>query len=272
MRLARKTVLITGVSPNIGGGIAEVLAVEGAAVVAVDARAENAEACAAYIESQGGRAMGLVCDVSVEEEVAATVDKALARFGHIDGLVNNAAFFTKGSAVDMPLDRWRRQLSVILDGSFLFTKYVARAMIERGGGGAMINVISTAGHQGEPDNLAYTTSKAGLLNFTRGVAMELAEHGIRVNSLTPTATDPRESVERAERWGTTVTLPDNIAEIMAPFEAGVPLGRLPVPSDYGGAAAFLLSDDARMITGADLRVDGGAIARYWAWTPPNRSR
>ena len=100
--------------------------------------------------------------------------------------------------------------------------------------------------------------------------MELAAHGIRVNSLTPTATDPEESVERAARWGRKITLPQGTAEIMAPFAAGIPLRRLPRPSDYGAACAFLLSNEARMITGTDLRVDGGAVARYWAWTPSQK--
>lgn len=267
MKLEGKTILVTGTSPNIGGGIVEALAAAGAAIVAVDANGANAEAAATFVGSQGGQAIGIACDVSSEAEVAAAVARGLERFGAIDGLVNNAAFFQRGSAISMPLDNWRRQLAVILDGAFLFTKHVGQAMIDRGKGGAMVNIISTAGHQGEPNNIAYTTSKAGLLNFTRAVAMELAEHGIRVNSLTPTATDPAESVERGTRWNLPVTLPGDVAEIMAPFEAGIPLGRLPRPSDYGGAAAFLLSDEAGMITGTDLRVDAGAVARYWAWLP-----
>jgi NAD(P)-dependent dehydrogenase (short-subunit alcohol dehydrogenase family) len=154
---------------------------------------------------------------------------------------------------------------VILGGAFLFTKYAAQAML--GKGGTIINIVSTAGHQGEPGNIAYSTSKCGLLNFTRSAAMELVGHGIRVNSLTPTATDPSESFERAQRWGRTVKKPDGIDRVMKPFREGIPMKKLPLPSDYGRAAAFLASDDAAMITGTDLRVDAGAIARYWAWEP-----
>ncbi len=98
----------------------------------------------------------------------------------------------------MPLDEWRRQLEIILGGAFLFTKHVAKSMIEQRRKGAIINIISTAGHQGEPNNIAYCTGKSGLLNFTRSAAMELVAHGIRVNSLTPTATDPI-GVDRARR-------------------------------------------------------------------------
>jgi NAD(P)-dependent dehydrogenase (short-subunit alcohol dehydrogenase family) len=267
MRLADRVIIVAGVSPNIGGGIIDGLVAEGAAVVAVDLSAENVEQCAAHVQSKGGRALGIAADVSSEEAVAAAVRDTLETFGRVDGLVNNAALFNRKSILDMPLDQWRLQLQVILDGTFLFTKYAARAMIDGGRGGAMVNIISTAGHQGEPGNIAYTTAKAGLLNFTRAAAMEFAARNIRVNSLTPTATDPYESVERARAWGREMTLPANIDAVMAPFADGIPMNRLPKPSDYAAAAAFLLSDDARMITGTDLRVDGGAVARYWAWHP-----
>ncbi|HMK02392.1 MAG TPA: SDR family oxidoreductase, partial [Reyranella sp.] len=105
------------------------------------------------------------------------------------------------------------------------------------------------------------------LNFTRSAAMELVGHGIRVNSLTPTATDPAESFERAARWGRTVKRPESLDRVMKPFRTRIPMQKLPVPSDYGRAAVFLASDDAGMITGTDLRVDAGAVARYWAWDP-----
>ncbi len=143
----------------------------------------------------------MTCDVTDERQVVAAVAAAREAFGGIDILVNNAAIFNKKGVLDMPLDEWRRQLEIILSGAFLFTKHVAKSMIEQGRKGAIINIISTAGHQGEPDNIAYCTAKSGLLNFTRSAAMELVAHGIRVNSLTPTATDPAESLERGARWG-----------------------------------------------------------------------
>jgi NAD(P)-dependent dehydrogenase (short-subunit alcohol dehydrogenase family) len=266
MKLKDRVAIVTGTSPNIGGGIAEELAAEGAVIVAVDANPANAKDCASYITKSGGRALGLVCDVTDEAQVKATVDAAVKEFGRIDILVNNAAFFNKKGVLDMPFDEWNKQTGVILGGAFLFTKYVAQAMIGKGGG-VVINIISTAGHQGEPGNIAYATSKSGLLNFTRSAAMELVGHGIRVNSLTPTATDPSQSFERAARWGRTVRRPEGLDRVMKPFREGIPMKKLPVPSDYGRAAAFLASDDAAMITGTDLRVDAGAVARYWAWDP-----
>ena len=272
MKLKDKIAVVTGTSPNIGGGIAEELAGAGAAVVAVDARVDNAEDCANYIKRSGGRALAITCDVTVEDEVAAAVNAALGACGRIDILVNNAAIFNKKGVLDMSFQEWQRQTGIILGGAFLFSKHVAKSMIERQVRGAIINIISTAGHQGEPRNIAYCTAKSGLLNFTRSAAMELVGHGIRVNSLTPTATDPGESFERAGRWGRKVTRPANAAAAMATFQSRVPMTRLPVPSDYGRAAVFLASDDAAMITGTDLRIDAGAVARYWAWEPADEAR
>jgi NAD(P)-dependent dehydrogenase (short-subunit alcohol dehydrogenase family) len=266
-RLEGKVALVTGTSPNIGGGIAETLAHEGATIIAVDARVDNAADCARAIEAAGGKALGLTCDVCDEDQVRSTVEAALSAFGRIDVLVNNAAIFNKKGVLDMPLAEWREQTDVILTGAFLLTKYVARSMIERQVAGRILNIISTAGHQGEPGNIAYSTCKCGLLNFTRSAAMELVGHGIRVNSLTPTATDPAESFERAVRWGRKARSPDALTAVMEPFRRGVPMQKLPKPTDYGLAAAFLVSDDAAMITGTDLRVDAGAVARYWAWDP-----
>jgi NAD(P)-dependent dehydrogenase (short-subunit alcohol dehydrogenase family) len=270
MKLKGKVALVTGTSPNIGGGIAEGLAAQGAAVACVDSRADNAADCARYIETTGGRAIAITSDVTDERQVASAVAEAREKFGGVDILVNNAAFFNRKGVLDMPLDEWQRQLGVILGGAFLFTKYVSKLMIEQKRGGCIINIISTAGHQGEPNNIAYCTGKSGLLNFTRSAAMELVGHGIRVNSLTPTATDPSESFERAARWGRQVKMSPNLKQTLEPFRTKVPMLKLPSPSDYGRAAAFLASEDAGMITGIDLRIDAGAIARYWAWDPTSK--
>jgi NAD(P)-dependent dehydrogenase (short-subunit alcohol dehydrogenase family) len=267
MRLKDKVALVTGTSANIGGGIAEVLAAEGAAVVCVDSRAENAADCARYVESTHARALPITCDVTDERQVITAVASAREAFGGIDILVNCAAIFNKKGVLDMPLEEWQRQLEIILTGTFLFTKHVAKLMIEQRRKGSIINIISTAGHQGEPNNIAYCTAKSGLLNFTRSAAMELVAHGIRVNSLTPTATDPSESLERAVRWGRKVPNSDRLKQAFEPFRTRVAMQKLPGPSDYGQAAAFLASDAAAMITGTDLRVDAGAIAQYWAWDP-----
>src|SRR6267378_4521849 len=213
MKLAGKVAIVTGTSPNIGGGIAEGLADEGATVVCVDVVADNAIRCADWITKRGGQALGI---------------------------------------------------AVNLTGTFLCTKHVARVMVERGTRGSIIVIVSTAGHQGQAGNIGYCTSKSGLLNFTRAAAMDLARHRIRVNSLTPTATDVEEGIERAVAWGR--PRPEPRSRLLD-FQKMVPMQKLPSPRHYARAAVFLASDDAEMVTGIDLRVDAGAVAKYWPWVP-----
>jgi len=270
MKLEGRVAIITGTSPNIGGGISEGMAAVGAAIVCVDSREENARDCAHAIEGNGGRAIAVMCDVTDEVQVMTAIAKAREAFGGVDILVNNAAFFNRKGVLDMPFDEWQEQLAVIQGGAFLFTKHVAKSMIEQGRKGSIINIISTAGHQGEPRNIAYCTGKSGLLNFTRSAAMELVSYGIRVNSLTPTATDPSQSLARAARWGRKVPDASRVQQAFASFRSRVAMQKLPSPSDYAQAAIFLASDDAGMITGMDLRVDAGAIGQYWAWDPTRK--
>ena len=274
MKLEGKVAMVTGTSPNIMGGIAEGLAAEGADLVCIDINPKYAEQCAKSVTDAGRRAIAIACDVTDEAQVTAAVAQAKEAFGGVDILVNGATLFNTKGILDMPLDEWRRQTDVLLTGAFLFTKLIAKQMIEQGRHGNMINIISTAGHQGEPGNIGYGTAKGGLLNFTRAVAMDLAEHSIRVNSLTPTATDRAEGLERAKRWGVDWPGPrmgQRMSGWPADPGAGLPMQKMPSPSHYGKAAAFLASDEAEMITGFDLRVDGGAIAKYWIWDPGSDS-
>ena len=270
MKLEGKVALVTGTSPNIMGGIAEGLADEGADIICVDINATYAERCSESVMDKGRRSIAITCDVTDEFQVAAAVDQARESFGGVDILVNGATQFNTKGILEMSVKEWRRQTDILLTGAFLFTKLIAEQMIEWDRRGNMINIISTAGHQGEPGNIGYGTAKGGLLNFTRAVAMDLAKHGIRVNSLTPTATDRGEALERAKRWGVDWPGPRLGSRLPGwPQDpgAGLPLQKMPSPSHYGKAAAFLASDEAEMITGFDLRVDGGAIAKYWIWDP-----
>ena len=264
MKLAGKVAIVTGTSPNIGGGIAEGLAAEGARVVCVDVEAANALECADWLRRRGGEALGVPCDVTDEAQVAAMVARACHVYGTVDVLVNNAGILGGAGVLDMELDRWTRQLTVNLSGTFLCTKHVARAMVERRTRGSIIVIVSTAGHQGQAGNIGYCTSKSGLLNFTRAAAMDLARYGIRVNSLTPTATDREEGQLRSGQWGRP---PAEGSGRTLDFARMLPVDHLPSPRHYARAAVFLASDDAEMITGIDLRVDGGAIAKYWPWVP-----
>jgi NAD(P)-dependent dehydrogenase (short-subunit alcohol dehydrogenase family) len=264
VRLAQKIAIVTGTSPNIGGGIAEGLAEEGATVVCVDVAADNAGQCAEAIRRSGGRALGVTCDVTDEGQVEAMVTRVREAYGGVDVLVNNAGILGGLGVLEMPVERWSRQIAVNLTGTFLCTKHVARLMVAQQRRGSIVVVVSTAGHQGQAGNIAYSTSKSGLLNFTRAAAMDLARHGIRVNSLTPTATDAAEAAERAVAWGRPRPEPRPRG---LDFAKMVPMGALPSPRHYARAVAFLASDDAEMITGTDLRVDAGAIAKYWPWIP-----
>jgi NAD(P)-dependent dehydrogenase (short-subunit alcohol dehydrogenase family) len=265
-RLAGKVAVVTGTSPNIGGGIAQEFAAEGARVVCVDVVPENAQRAADWINRRGDQALGLACDVTDETQVEATLARVRDTYGGVDVLVNNAGVLGGLSVLEMPLERWNRQITVNLTGTFLCTKHVARLMVEQRRRGSIIVIVSTAGHQGQAGNIAYCTSKSGLLNFARAAAMDLAPHGIRVNSLTPTATDTAEGSERAIAWGRPPPERRGGSGTLD-FLRMVPMGRLPSPRHYAQAAVFLASDEAEMITGVDLRVDAGAIAKYWPWIP-----
>ncbi|HXG36241.1 MAG TPA: SDR family oxidoreductase [Dehalococcoidia bacterium] len=270
MKLEGKVALVTGASPNIMGGIIEAFAEEGARVVCVDVRPEFANGAVAAVKAKGSEGLAAVCDVTQEEQVKATIEQARETFGGIDILVNGAVIQIRKGVLQMQTDEWRRQVDIILTGTFLFTKHVAQQMVDQGRQGTIINIISTEAHQGNPGNIGYGTCKSGLINFTRAVAMELCQYGIRVNSLTPTATDPREAIERAKRWGLEKYEPVGYQRMMENLErmsSRIPLGKMPSPSDYGRAAVFLASSDAAMMTGFDLRVDAGNVAKYWGFNP-----
>lgn len=268
LKLKDKVVVLAGCSPNINAGIALELAKEGARLVCVDVVASFAEACAKEIRASGVDAIAVQADITKEAEVKAAIASARDAFGGVDVLINGAVVQIRLGILEMTVEQFRRQIDVILAGAFLFTKHTAHLMIEQGRHGSIINIISTEGHQGNPGNIGYGTAKSGLLNFTRGVAMELAPYGIRVNSLTPTATSADEGNQRAAAWGIPWNQPASGRRPgFTAGDEGVPLGKRPSTADYGRAAVFLVSDDAQMITGFDLRVDGGTIARYWRWNP-----
>jgi NAD(P)-dependent dehydrogenase (short-subunit alcohol dehydrogenase family) len=261
-RLDGRVAMMVGTSANIGTGIAVALGEAGATVACIDKNAKVAELAAGEVEARGGKAIGVQCDTTLEEAVQGAVERVQADFGVVDVLVNGAAFYNFKGIRAMPLEEWRRQLSVILDSAFLVTKEVIERLIAQDKGGSIITLTSTAAYQGEPNNVAYCTAKSGLLNFTRSVAMEVAPFRIRVNSLSPTGTSLEEAAERSKRWG--IPGPgDTDIDIMSRVARLLPLGQAPSPSNYGDAAVFLASDAASMVTGLDLRVDAGAVAKYW---------
>lgn len=262
-RLEEQVAVVTGASPNIGGALAAGLAEHGARVVCTDISEVVAHAAAERITVAGGEAVAVVGDVTDPEHADEVMQVALDHWGRVDVLVNNAVYFDQRGLLDMPVDAYRRQVDIILGGSFLFSRAAAQAMISGGRGGSIINVLSTAAWQGQPGNIGYSTAKSGMINFTRSVAMELAEHGIRVNGFTPTATQPQdhELVAQVGQLGRVE------GQFPMDFAGQLPMSRLPTPEDYVGAVVFLASGESAMITGSNITVDGGATAKYWPWQP-----
>ncbi len=263
-RLESKVAIVTGTSPNIGGVLASGLAAAGARVACNDIKAAFAVDRAALIEADGGESLAIPGDVTDLDAMRACVETVLDRWGHIDVLVNNAVRFDTRGVLDMPLDAFRSQVDVTLAGAFVMSKLVAQSMIDRQIGGSIINVLSTAAWQGQAGNIGYCTAKSGLVNFTRSAAMELAQHGIRVNSFTPTSTMPDDPTLAADFVSAVGALRDAGT---IDFEGRNPWHRLPTPSDYVGSVVFLASDDSALMTGSNVTVDGGALAKYWPQTP-----
>ena len=266
-RLDGKIAIVTGTGPNIGSGLALGLAREGAVVACNDIRPEQVEKALGRIRDAGGEGMGIPGDVTSEDQVKANVQQVLDAHGKIDILVNSAAILGGKGVLDYALEDFERQIRTILSGTFLFTKHVAHAMIDRNIRGSIICIESTAAWQGQPGNVGYCTAKSGIINFVRSVAMELAPHGIRVNGFTPTATQPDNPEVVAERQRANITGRRNVQGFTHDFAGLMPMGQLPTPTDYASAVVFLASDDARMITGTEIKVDGGATAKYWPWVP-----
>jgi NAD(P)-dependent dehydrogenase (short-subunit alcohol dehydrogenase family) len=266
-RLAGKVALVTGTSPNIGGVLAAGLASYGAKVACNDIRTDFVDACVERITAAGGDAMGAAGDVTDAEAMKRVVDSVLDRYGRIDVLVNNAVKFDTRGLLDMPLAAFRKQIDISITGTFIVSSLVAKSMIEREIGGSIINVLSTAAWQVQAGNIGYCTAKSGLINFSRSAAMELAPYGIRVNGFTPTATTP-DDPDLASGFNVAIAAARE-ADTMD-FVGRNPWSRLPTPTDYVAPVVFLASDDSALMTGSNLTIDGGALAKYWPQTPRRR--
>lgn len=243
--MTNRVALVTGAGPNIGREIALTLARAGASVAVNDIDTERAEETAAAVRAEGAAAIAVPADVSDPSAVAHMVAAAEDSLGTIDALVNNAAITIRKGILDTSPEEWRLVTTITLDSVFFVGKAVAMRMITRQVGGAIVNIASTSGHRGRSNAAAYASAKAGVLNLTRCMAVELAPHGIRVNSVTPTRT--------GQAVGSDPAKPPRQPK-------GIPLGRLGEPEDQAAAVLFLLASEAAYITGADLPVDGGTLA------------
>jgi 3-oxoacyl-[acyl-carrier protein] reductase len=243
MRLQGKTALVTGGASGFGAGIAAKFVAEGARVMIADL---NAEAAAAKAAELG--AASVAADVAADASVAAMAKAALDAFGALDILVNNAGVTHLPMPMeDVPEPEFDRVLAVNAKSVYLTARHLVPAMKARRQG-AILNVASTAGLSPRPRLSWYNASKGWMITATKAMAIELAPSGVRVNALCPVA---------GETPLLRSFLGEDTPEMRAKFLATIPLGRFSTPQDLGNAAAFLCSDEASMLTGVALEVDGG---------------
>ena len=238
--------MVTGAGAGMGRATAELFADRGARVVVVDVDGEAADEVAEAVRADGGEAAAVTADVSDPDDVRGFVDAAVSEFGGLDVLHNNAGVPMRSTPVaDVTEETWDRVIDVNLKSAFLGAKYAVPEMRDAGGG-VVLNTASTAGIRPRTGLSAYSASKGGMITLTKQLAYELAEDDIRVNAICPVATDT-DMLPEFTSQGLSV---DDMAQT-------IPLGRLAEPGDIAHAAAFLASDEAEMITGSALEVDGG---------------
>ena len=248
-RLRGKVSLVTGAGSGIGRAIALRFAAEGAAVVVNDIAGAAAERTAKEIEAASGRARAFPADVADARQVEAAVKFAIAQFGRLDVLVNNAAAVLPGPLETLSDDDWRRTQSVTLDGVF-FGMRAALPVMAAQGGGAIINISSGAALGGEPGLGAYAAAKAAIVNLTRTAAVENAARGVRINTILPGPIETPPLLAAVEATGG-----------RAGWERQIPCGRLGRPEEMAAVALFLASDEASYVHGAAIVADGGVAAR-----------
>jgi NAD(P)-dependent dehydrogenase (short-subunit alcohol dehydrogenase family) len=280
--LAGKVALVTGAGPNIGSGIALALSRYGAKVACNDIDPAATQSAVKRIERNGGTAIAVPGDVTDEDQVLAYLRTVTDTWGRLDIVVNNAALLGGRGVLDESVEFFERAVRVAALGNFLTTKHAARYMAEHGIRGSIVAISSSNGWSGSAGVIAYAFHKGGVNNFVRAAAMDLAPYGIRVNSFTPTAPTPDNPELIAERGpGGVLDRPRAVglgseggtepwrrpARWMGPRTPMVPMGSTGTPTDIGHCVAWMCSDYARLITGCDFVVDGGARARNFAYLP-----
>ncbi len=249
--LRGRTALITGGASGIGRATALLFGREGAAVVVHDLRADG-QATADAVVAAGGRATFIQGDVTRAADCQAAVDKALAEFGGLHILVNNAGIIRRASVVDTTEEEWDRVMAVNVKSVFLLSK-AAIPVMARGGGGVIVNTASGWGIDGGKDAASYCASKAAVVNLTRAMAIDHADQKIRVNCVCPGDTDTPMLREEARQLG------QDVSGFLA-RSAQRPLGRMGRPEEIAQVMLFLASDASSYVTGIALVVDGGGHA------------
>lgn len=259
-RLAERVIIVTGGGSGIGRGACLRIAAEGGYVGVLDRRLNLAEAVAEEIESAGGRAIALGCDVTREEEMADAVAKTVDHFGSLYGMVANAGTSGSGWIHETTLDDWHFVLGVNLTGPFLAAKYAIPHMLA-GGSGAYVVTSSIAGSVIGPGGSAasYAVSKAGVIQLAKQIAVDYGPQGIRANAIQPAGVENSNLGKHAREDRAAHETPP--AKLPRGPQAWQPIARRGDPiDDYGATIAFLLSDDAGFITGTSIMIDGGFTA------------
>ncbi|MCH2290186.1 MAG: SDR family oxidoreductase [SAR324 cluster bacterium] len=245
MRLKDKTAIVTGAGSGFGKGIAMRFAKEGARVGVIDINAEAAREVASQI---GNSAFAMEADVSIDGDVSRMVQEALDRWGQLDILVNNAGTTHRNQPMtEVTEEEYERIFAVNVKSVYLGARHVVPVM-KKQGFGVILNVASTAGVRPRPGLVWYNTSKGAMMTATKAMAIELAGEKIRVNAINPVA---------GETGMLHLFMGEDTPEKRAQFISSIPLGRLSLPEDMANAALFLCSDEAEMITGLCMEVDGG---------------
>ena len=245
--LTGKVALVTGASSGLGVRFAEVLAENGAAVALVARRADRLAALQARIAQAGGRAIAVEADVRDRNGMSAAFDVAEKAFGTVTVLINNAGVSHSNRAVELPAEEWQRIIATNLDAVFFWAQEAARRMLVAGKGGAIVNVASVLGFGVSKGTAAYAVAKAGVIQLTKALGLELAFKGVRVNAIAP-------------GWIVTDLNRDYLmSEQGAAITREIPVGRFGEERDLDGALLLLASDAGRFITGATIVVDGGQM-------------
>ena len=245
MRLKDKTAIVTGAGSGFGKGIAMRFAKEGARVGVIDINAEAAREVASQI---GNSAFAMEADVSIDRDVSKMVQEALDRWGQLDILVNNAGTTHRNQPMtEVTEEEYERIFAVNVKSVYLSAKHIVPVM-KKQGFGVILNVASTAGVRPRPGLVWYNTSKGAMMTATKAMAIELAGEKTRVNAINPVA---------GETGMLHLFMGEDTPEKRAQFISSIPLGRLSLPEDMANASLFLCSDEAEMITGLCMEVDGG---------------
>lgn len=248
MKLEGKVAIVTGGGRGIGECITRLFAQEGASVVIADLLKEEGESVAASIRNEGGRAVFQATDVTQSVQVEAAVQRAIAEYGRLDVLVNDAGWLRVEMAINVAEEDFDRTLATHVKGTWLFSKYAIPHMMAAGGG-AIVNISSMQAYRAVPGRIAYEAAKGGISAMTRELALEYGPAGVRVNAVCPGVIMTERNVLKQREVET-----EEESDLRVQC---YPLRKLGTPADVARAVLFLASDDASWITGVDLFVDGG---------------